>query len=41
MNILIAEAKRICHFHVRAIAEEGEKRGIIYAWAAYYLQPNT
>ena len=41
MNILIAEAKRICHFHARAIAEEGEKRGIIYAWAAYYLQPNT
>ena len=39
MNILIAEAKRIFHFHARAIAEEGEKRGIIYAWAGYYLQP--
>ena len=44
MNILIAEAKRICHFHARAIAEKGEKRGIIYAlssilFAAQHLSP--
>ena len=24
------EAKQICHFHARAIAEEGEEHGIIY-----------
>ena len=34
MNILIAEGKRICHFHARAIAEEGRK-----AW--YHLRMSS
>ena len=33
-------AKRSAIF-TRERSEEGEKRGFIYAWAEYYLQPNT
>ena len=36
-------SESICHFHARAIAKKLRRRkhGFLYAWAEYYLQPNT
>ena len=33
-------SEAICHFHARAMARR-RKHGFLYAWAEYYLQPNT
>ena len=39
MNIL-GEVKRSAIF-TQEWSQEGEKNGFLYAWAEYYLQPNT